>query len=717
MRLRFSTISTLAALLFALPSIVAAQDAAPDAAPARTVRLTGSADFGLRLTDVSGDEARWQRFRDLSDGVYLNRFRLVEIGTDWRVRATADHVGREDQRYLLSYQSRGRLTVSLMWDQIPLWMSSSTRTLYTGIGTGTLLIADGIQASGQEDRTNLATFIDGARPFTLKYRRDVFRLDAAFSPTPEVDVSFNLKQTIRQGTQPYGAYNLQPIELPAPVDTRATDVGTSLQWTNTRARVSVGYQGSWFDNRAETLIWDNPWRLQDSATLGSSQGRMALWPDNALHAVTISGAVEVARRTNVTASATVGRASQDQTLLPFTINTEIESPMLPRPTAEAEVRNVAANVAVTSRPHPWVWVSARWRYYDSDNRIPKFDNADYIRADQRVSEFHEFISTAPLSFTRDNFDLDVSVTPQPFVAVRAAYSRNGSTWDNRIFAEAVEQVVRASIDTTTLGWLTLRGVVEHAVREGSGLREELLEAFEEQPAMRHFDIADRDRTRYTLLVQATPGSIVAASASLARGKDDYNDAHLGSGGFGLKSYENRRYSASVDVTPTEQVAAGVWYARESYEAFQRSRTARPGTQFTDPRRDWMLSTDDTVDTVSVDVDLLRLRDTVDVRIGYQTSRGTSDYVHTVADTSQVDAPVRLPQIENVLNTVTVDVLRALSDRVSVGVMYRYESYDVRDFLLDETFLTSLNMLGGMFLGYEFRPYTANGLWFRVNYRW
>ena len=36
-----------------------------------------------------------------------------------------------------------------------------------------------------------------------------------------------------------------------------------LQWTNSRAMVRAAYNGSWFNNEADTLVWDNPIRLTD----------------------------------------------------------------------------------------------------------------------------------------------------------------------------------------------------------------------------------------------------------------------------------------------------------------------------------------------------------------------------------------------------------------------------------------------------------------------
>ena len=68
-----------------------------------------------------------------------------------------------------------------------------------------------------------------------------------------------------------------------PVDHRTTDVGTYLEYASDRGFARVGYDGSFFRNNVTTLVWDNPSRITDSPTAGSSQGRMALWPNTEMN--------------------------------------------------------------------------------------------------------------------------------------------------------------------------------------------------------------------------------------------------------------------------------------------------------------------------------------------------------------------------------------------------------------------------------------------------
>ena len=53
----------------------------------------GKVDFGFRAEDLSGDEARYNRFRDTRDGAYLSRFTFGKETDSTLFRAEANNVG------------------------------------------------------------------------------------------------------------------------------------------------------------------------------------------------------------------------------------------------------------------------------------------------------------------------------------------------------------------------------------------------------------------------------------------------------------------------------------------------------------------------------------------------------------------------------------------------------------------------------------------------
>ena len=115
------------------------QAAGQTATPASsfTPRL-GWIDFGYRGDSLSGDEARYNRYRDLRDGATLNAFQMTKETQANYFFARAENVGYRDQRYSANYQSIGRLKASFDWIQVPLYLSKGTVSLYSDFGNGRL---------------------------------------------------------------------------------------------------------------------------------------------------------------------------------------------------------------------------------------------------------------------------------------------------------------------------------------------------------------------------------------------------------------------------------------------------------------------------------------------------------------------------------------------------------------------------------------------------
>src|SRR5262249_16878419 len=167
-------------------------------------------------------------------------------------------------------------------------------------------------------------------------------------------------------------------------------------------------------------------------------------------------------------------------------------------------------------------------------------------------------------FTRHTFDGDVSISPFRFVAFRGGYTRetidrtNPSSGElTRYVEKTTEDIGRVSVDLTNVGWLTLRGVYEHSKRVGSGFDFEPLIDRGEQPELRQFDIADRNKDSFRGIFTLTPVSQFSVNASAGIGKEDYPG-----GTFGLRNNNNNVYSIGFDFLPVESISAGVNYGYE-----------------------------------------------------------------------------------------------------------------------------------------------------------
>lgn len=724
--MRIRTVSTAAAFLL-LPTLGLAQQpppppTAPVGAPPQVevdaVRQQGHIDFGYRASSGEGDRARFNRFQDLRQGPFLSGIRATRETGRWFFLGEAHNVGYRDQRFMGAAESIGRFKASFEWDQIPLFISGDTRSLQQDRGNGILDVDDTIQRAIQDRALTLADAMANVVPFDMRSRRHVAALDMTYVAARDVDVRLRVQSTGREGrhlqnfalaSSPGGFTQ----ELGIPIDTRTTDVRMGVEWANTRGLLSAGIDASWFTNHIPTVQFDNPQRFTDISA-GPSKGVAVMWPSNSLVSFVAAGAYKLPARTRATANISVGRATQNEPLAAPTSNTALVAPPLMRGTAEAAANVISMVYGLTSRPSERLWLNARYRYYDYANKTRHYETTP-ITGDWAVGT--GTVENEPLSVRRHTLDLDSSFTASRFAVLGAGYTREVAARSFRIFEDTTEDIFRVTADSTGNAFVTARLKYEIADRKGSRFDGHLLEEVSEQPAMRHFDVANRRRTRATGSVTVMPAAWINLSGSIADGRDDYADT-----GFGLRDNRNRAYGAGVDLALRDTVTLGLSCEREKYTANQYSRTANPGVQFTDPTRDWALDTTDRVDTIIATLDLLRTIPKMDIRLGYDVSDGDATYVYSLGPTQTVftgaASLAQLPRLSNRITGGRADVQYFLRPDIALGVVYRFEDYAVRDFALDAGTLRSLSVgTTTIYTGYMYRPYTVHTAWLRLTYLW
>ena len=438
---------------------------------------------------------------------------------------------------------------------------------------------------------------------------------------------------------------------------------------------------------------------------------MSLWPDSHLNSGSITGLIRLPARSQATAYVSLGTWSQNDPLIPYTINSALPVIPLDRPTADARARVTATAFTANSRPREHLWLNARFRSYDFDNRTPVFHVDRTVAYDTNVSTFAEE-GTSPYSYTRKSLDLDASWTPMTFAALRAGYTREVVDQTFRTFDTTTENTVRLSADATGIPWLTLRGVYEHASRSGSGLDEQVLDDIGEQVSLRQFDISDRNANRFSAIALVMPTASLSFNATAFAGNEDRPGTV-----FGLRSNDNAGASVGVDYVPSDAVSIGGSYEYEKYTALQASRQANPGAQFNDQTRDWTTDSADRAHTLTASMDLLKVWPGTDVRFAYNFSRAESVYVYGLAPNTTLPPVTQLPPVLNRRSRLSADARHTITSHLAVGLMYWFERYRVDDYAFSPATLDSIAQPSFVSLHYLYRPYTANTLWGRLTYFW
>ena len=226
---------------------------------------------------------------------------------------------------------------------------------------------------------------------------------------------------------------------------------------------------------------------------------------------------------------------------------------------------------VVSRPSDDWRFSARVRHYGYDNQMAHTAIPQFINYDTSVDDIAPPADRSCSAHSRTTFEADATWTGLQPVALGAATCIRTTAYDFRIFESAGENALHLTADAVGSQWLTFRAHYEIADRTGSGLDEESLVEIGEQPAMRHYDLANRTRNRFTGQVDVTPNELWMFSLSTGIGKDDYDDSY-----FGLQESTSRTVTLSADYGQPSGWGGGGSYSYERYAGLQRSRSASPG---------------------------------------------------------------------------------------------------------------------------------------------
>ncbi len=692
---------------------------APDTAT--TGMHIGYVDFGIRGTSITGDSARYNRYRDLGDGLFLQAFRLEQRQNGWIVNGAGDNLGRLDQRLEARVTRPGMLKAWVSYDQTPWLLSNTTRTLFRIQQPDQLRIDDGLQGALQAAPSSqrgdiLADFIaNNAGTFDLGAARHTGEGGVQDPIDPDTALTFNLSRMNRSGTIPIaGTFGFSnAMEVIAPVDHHLTDFTAAAERTQGRVLFRVGYEGSFFRNDYTSITWDNPYVLTDVSN-ASSRGRESLPPSNDYQSVNGLVAVTMPHRSRLMGSVAFGVLKDvNANILPQTINSAIATEPLERTTVDGNAHTRAMNLSFTSSPNKDVSVAVKYRYYDYDNRTPVFAITQTVQYDSSFSTEDPPEEAARYGGSRNNFDASVSLHMIKDSTLRAGYSRNGASYLQRLFESSAENSEYVSFDRLTSQWFMVHAKYLHASRRGSGLDlEEIPEG--EQPGIRTFDIADRDRNLVTLVGSILPAASgnVSINITAGTGKDNYPNSE-----FGMFYAKHYMFGVGVNATPADKVTLGVSYDVDNYQSLQWSRTANPGPQQLDPTRNWSDTNHDRLHSLLADVELSKLADKVDVKVTYNFNRGRTTYLYGLTADTSLPTPTQLPALLSELNRATFDASYMLTSRIGVGFTYWFDRFRVEDFALDADAIPRLNMPSTLLLGYQFLPYTAHTVWGHLTYHW
>jgi len=720
-------------LAFAGPA--GAQEAAKEAEKAKPAEPAAkSSGFSFRLdplvievlnVDLDTSSSKFNEYRDIQSGFNLPQLHVAGESADGErlLDFRAVHVGRDDARYTLAYGTPGRFQLLVDHNKIVHNFGNDGRMLWTETSPGVYEIANPVQqaiqnAIAQQAGINpavltfpflnnlLAPYLATAQRIDLGLRRDRSRVRLDYGQMGALAWALEVTHEKRTGTRPYGASFgfSNATEVPEPIDYDTDGAELSGEWTGKTSGLRFGYRTSRFENNIGSLSWDNPFRATDStdpnaytapgsgSINGPSRGLADLAPDNRSNVVFVNGRTQLGADGWLQASGSYNRMTQNDPLLPYTVNTAIrginfagatfdptQTANLPVTKADTRVDTLNLNGDAGTRFGKTLGLTLRYKYYDYDDKSPRVSFPGYVRFDAVWEPIGRI--TVPYAFKKQ--DVGAELTWDANHENHFVFSFNHRIL-HRKFQEVEksdENIYKIAYDSQPVKGLAIRASYERADRNIDGYD---FEAGEDSfldpgtptnlPDLRKFSQAARQSDNYAVTVQWLPAEAWSVSAGFTKRKENYNESL-----FGLIDDDVWQWNGEVGYTPTESLDIYLFGQHVDRESFQRARQSGAASS-TNPADNWNATFDELNDLYGLGLTAkLDKLWTLDLSGRYSKSNGKADLTSPPGGTPNV--AFGFNNYEDIkLAAFLAELDYQVTPAASVGLTYRYEDYTIDSFI-------------------------------------
>ncbi len=564
------------------------------------------------------------------------------------------------------------------YQAIPRRFFDATATPYSGNGSAFLTLPEGwVRAPTTELMTSLD---DSLAAVAVERDLDLWKLGATIRPNTRWRLDVDFRRQEKQGVDlSSGSVLFSAVELARPVDYTTDDLELAFKVNGAGWESSLSYLGSFFDNGEEALSWENAF----ASGLGVEAGSNSLAPDNELHQLTLAGALRLPRRTVLSGQLAVGRLSQDERLLPYTINPGISSQPLPAMSADAKADTLNLNLRAVSSPWRRISLEGEVRFNEFDNRT---DVQEYQYVITDAVPATEAVFNPTYDYERSELKLRGEYRPARRLKLQLGY-------DGRRFERSAQE--RRKTQTDKLWFRLHRRLGADAEldfdlfvenRDGSSYEALDRAVSEQNPLMRKYNLSDRERYGLRLKGSVYPADRWDFGWELEYGEDDYHETDIG-----LTQTRYARVGLDVSWLIGRQ---GVFFGAVNTEVVDADQAASQA--FDVP--DWTATSSDRFDSASVGFEHPELLGPAGVELTYSWSRGRGEIS---SNTSGMNGG--FPDLSSRRHRFELGVTHPLGRAWTMGINYLFEQVKSDDWSLahvDPSTVSNLLSMGADPYNYE-----------------
>jgi hypothetical protein len=733
-------------------------------AAAQEVTLPKDFLFGHASISVLGrdsvDSSKLQEYRDLSRGVFGPQFSLVGSKQSVAFSLYGENIRQQDQHYF-GQASFGWGGIAFDYNQTPHNMGTRGLSLMSETSTGvysaspTLRAALGGAADGKLPTTArnfdfytslLAPTFNAANSIDVTALRQRGNVEFDLGGNLPFDLAVTYMRERKTGQRGLSGADIlgavaPVVEVPEPLNEVVQDFGVRTAYNFKGGNVHASFNRNLYNNRAETLVIDNPFQAADAIYKaasgqipplgGPASVRVVNAPDNEASTGRFGIQLKFKRQTRLTGDVGIARWTQNAAFYPYTINSAVLTSAgtpanlvssLQQQSLNGKINTTTMNFSFSSRPVEGLGIRMYYRSYDLANKTNRY----VITGDMSGSPDRSWSSVSP----EDGAPYG-HATANPYDSKTERFTASVSYDIKGLTLEGVgrtAKLTRTSREATSgkdngfafsalyhaSDYVGIRGVVDYAKRTAKG---ETTIGFQA-------DEAERKTTRTGIDIELTPAANFGVTFGYIRRNVDYPNrpnAIVVSGAavpgtrVGLLEAKYDSFTTEIEFTPSARAEFSGYYTHEKDRSTNRWGRNLPTNLMTytgsDKTNSFGANAVFHVVPEKWTFSLMARHQKVDGLMDVATDPANSFYIARAA----IGGPQDITDYDDTkLTTGIAQLDYSVSKTWTLGVGYAYETYSFADAYNSGTVLMPQSIL--IFMKPNSGGYHASAGFATLNYR-
>tara|TARA_R110000796_G_scaffold49408_8_gene117917 strand:- start:2852 stop:4939 length:2088 start_codon:yes stop_codon:yes gene_type:complete len=599
----------------------------------------------------------------------------------YQAKVVANNIGMDNGRMEIDVGKLGLYRLNLGYRSIATYQSNNALSPYQNIGSDNLTLADNWVTAGSS--SDMPMLYSSLTPFELSLKRERASLGFEYQTESLFTTYVNFQREEKTGTKvASGSFFNQSMMLAEPVDYTTDILNAGIKLRGDNWFTSINYNGSVFSNNNQQLGFDSAF----NPTFGAqSRGYMALDPDNEAHTISLMGQYNDSI-TSLSGRLLLGQMTQDQQLTSIGYGYS-----LPADSIDAKVDITGMTLkALTKLNRAWR-LTGSYDYNDRENNT-QIEQWTQISINDVTGKVRY---NTPYDLTTHNAKLSTDYRINHGLKLDAGYdfkrderSNQGreTTDDNNVWA-------RLRVNSFDMWDMWLKGSLSK--RDGSEYKASESSSAEQNPLLRRYYLADRDRTQIEARFNHSPLDNLNVDFGVRYALDDYTNTQIG-----LTESKDTNYDINLSYMINDDMNVNTFYNHQIIKSAQ-SGSANLSIAT------WQADIEDTVDVVGAGLSYNNLMDSR-LRLGLDYTYSDSDSNTQVRQGISGDYGDYFAKVHN----INVYAQYQATEKMALRIDYKMEKYLDNDDANDIEPDTIWNVMS---FGNLQHDYTAHMIMLNVNY--